>query len=614
MWRARTSRHNSTATGAFLISVFGLLAGVRQAHPAAAQGAPPAAGGGPAGGGPEAPAVTGGAPAVQPALPGGGPDILPLVPGGGFGFPNPLNPPATINNAAPPAAAAAPFSPLGLTPPGYGVVPLQANDPNAPAYLIRPYASVAETLSDNLRYQPSPRVAGAYTNLSPGLSFSADTPRLQAILSGNMNTYFYVPTSDLNQVFANLYASGFGTIYPDLLFVDLTSTITQSSTLPGFGFQNLSQLPTNQQTQVYANTISPYLRKSFDGLVDTELRYRFGSTNFGGNTAVATSTPGALSNLSSGILNEGILTAATGQDFRRALSRLTIDASNFNSSATTRNTQFSSYDDLEYRITPQASALTRVGYQNIQYPFAAAATFVGATWLVGGRIGTYGPEQKYFALEYGRQQGVYGFTGSARYNITPTMLLTASLVQGISSPTQYIQNTLATSTLNPYGSIVDEYSGLPAAFYSPGLGLTNNVYKQHLFNVGITESMGPNTYSLYGTYTSQQALTPPVTSAPTKGYGVNLIWNRAIRPDLNGVASLGYFNTANVLTVSTPTPVASQSQNNVTAYLGVNYLFGPDLTGSIFYRFSYQTNGAVSTGRSGDVVVNQLTFQLSKAF
>jgi len=271
-------------------------------------------------------------------------------------------------------------------------------------------------------------------------------------------------------------------------------------------------------------------------------------------------------------------------------------ASNFNSSATTRNTQFSSYDDLEYRITPQASALTRVGYQNIQYPFAAAATFVGATWLVGGRIGTYGPEQKYFALEYGRQQGVYGFTGSARYNITPTMLLTASLVQGISSPTQYIQNTLATSTLNPYGSIVDEYSGLPAAFYSPGLGLTNNVYKQHLFNVGITESMGPNTYSLYGTYTSQQALTPPVTSAPTKGYGVNLIWNRAIRPDLNGVASLGYFNTANVLTVSTPTPVASQSQNNVTAYLGVNYLFGPDLTGSIFYRFSYQTNGAVSTG------------------
>ena len=185
MWRARTSRHNSTATGAFLISVFGLLAGVMQAHPAAAQGAPPAAGGGPAGGGPEALAVTGGAPAVQPALPGGGPDILPLVPGGGFGFPNPLNPPATINNAAPPAAAAAPFSPLGLTPPGYGVVPLQANDPNAPAYLIRPYASVAETLSDNLRYQPSPRVAGAYTNLSPGLSFSADTPRLQAILSGN---------------------------------------------------------------------------------------------------------------------------------------------------------------------------------------------------------------------------------------------------------------------------------------------------------------------------------------------------------------------------------------------------------------------------------------------
>jgi hypothetical protein len=44
------------------------------------------------------------------------------------------------------------------------------------------------------------------------------------------------------------------------------------------------------------------------------------------------------------------------------------------------------------------------------------------------------------------------------------MLLTTSLVQG-----------LATSTFDPYGNIVDEFSGLPTAFYSPGLGLTNTL-------------------------------------------------------------------------------------------------------------------------------------------
>jgi hypothetical protein len=563
-------------------------------------------------GGSETPPATGGGPALQPSLPGVAPDLLPPPPGGGFGFSNPVVPPNAVNLALPPVTPQ-PTGPLSLPPLGNGVVPLQENDPNAPAYLIRPRASISATLSDNLRYAHSPRVAGAYANLAPGLSFSADTPRLQAVFSGNMNAYFYAPTSDLNQVFSNLYANGFGTIVPDTLFVDLSSLITQSSTLPGFGFQNLSQVPTNQQTQVYSNTISPYLRKSFDGLVDTELRYRFGSTNFGGNTTVFATSPTSPvgSSLSSGILNEGTLTAATGQDFRRALSRLTIDASNFNSSSTTRNSQFSAFDDLEYRITPQAAALGRAGYQNIHYPFAPSATFVGPTWLIGGRIGSYGPEQGYFALEYGRQQGVYGFTGSARYNITPTMLLTASLIQGISSPTQYIQNTLATSTLDPYGGIVDEYSGLPSAFYNPGLGLTNNVYREHLFNVGVSETIGPNRYSLYGSYASQQALTLPAASVPTKSYGINLNWYRDIRPDLNGVASIGYVNSANVLTLTAGTPTTSQ--NNINAYVGVNYLLTETVTGSILYGFTFQTNGT-AVGRNGDVFVNQLTFQLSKTF
>ena len=623
MRRASTNPRNFTAGRIFRRRHLGLtflllfLAGVTPERPAAAQAsggaeAPPAAGAG----GPEAAPAAGVGPAAQPALPGVGPDILPPPPGGGFGFPNPLIPPNAVNNAIPPPAAPAlPSSPLGLPTPGAGVVPLQQYDPNAPAILIQPRATIAETLTDNVNYLHSPRDAAAYTNLAPGVSISADTPRFQGVLTGNVNGYLYAPYSSLDEVFSSLYASGFGTVVPDTLFVDLHSIITQSTTSPGFGFQNLSQLPTSQQTQVYSNSISPYIRKSYDGLVDSELRYTFGATNFGGNTLVAASpTPTAPSSLSSGVLNEGTLTVATGRDFERALSRLTLDASNFNSSSTTRNSSVNAYDDLEYRITPQISALARAGYQNIQYPFAPSATFVGPTWLAGGRIGSYGPDQGFFSLEYGVQQGVYGFTGSARYNITPTMVLTASLVQGISSPTQFIQNTLASSTLDQYGAIVDEYSGLPTAFYSPGLGLTNNVYKEHLLSVGISELIGPNRYSLYGSYASQQALTPPTTTTPTKSYGINLSWNRDIRPDLNGVASVGYYNSSNVLTTTGAVPLSSQ--NNVTANLGVNYLITQTLTGSILYSFSYQTNGATGSaaGRSADIVVNQLTFQLSKTF
>jgi hypothetical protein len=352
-------------------------------------------------------------------------------------------------------------------------------------------------------------------------------------------------------------------------------------------------------------------------LVDTELRYTFGSTNFGGNTSVVTSSPGSSTNLASGILNEGTFTAATGQDFSRALSRLTIDASKFNSNSTSQNSQFGAFNDLEYRITPQVAALARVGYQNIQYPFAPAATFVGPTWLIGGAlgtyaIGTYGSGPGYLTLQYGQQQGVYGFTGSAQYNITPTMLFTANLSQGIFGQSQYLASTIATTTLDPYGAIVDEYSGLPTAFYNPGLGLTNNVYRQHLLNFGLTETIGRDRYTLYGTASNYKSLTPPVT-ASTKSYGINLGWYRDIRPDLNGYASLGYYNSSNVSTTLGAAPVSNL--NTLTAHLGVNYLFSHNLTGSILYSFSYQPNGfGGTTGRGEDIVVNQLTFQLSKTF
>jgi hypothetical protein len=655
---ARASPRNFTAARAFRqchlgpTFLFAVLAGVTPAMRAAAQVGPETSGAGgaggaaapaPAAGGPQAPgaggtaaptAAAGGA-QPQPAFPGGGPDILPLVPGGGFGFRNPLNSPNAIGNAAPPIAPLAPANPLGLAPLGLGVVPLQENDPNAPALLIRPLVSVSETFTDNVHVVHSPRDAAAYTNLAPGLSISADTPRLQAVLTGNLNTSFYIPSSsNLNQVYGSLYANAFGTVLPDTLFINLSSTVTQSSTLPGFGFQNLSQVPTNQQTQVYSTNISPFLRKSFDGLVDTELRYNFNSTNFGGNTTVVTAplatppfgtppfvtpTLATPTNLASSISNEGSFIAATGQDFSRTLARLTLDASDFNSGSTNQNSQYSAFTDFQYRILPQAAALGRIGYQSIQYPFAPAATFVGPTWLIGGAIGTYGigtyasggGGPGYFALEYGRQQGVYGFTGSARYSITPTMLFTVSLVQGISSPGQDIGSALATSTLDPYGSIVDQYSGLPVTFYSPGLGLTNNPYRQHLLNFGLTETIERDRYALYGAVSNQQSLTPPVTT-PTKSYGVNLSWYRDIRPDLNSSASLGYYNSSNVITTTSATPIGSQ--NNLTASLGVNYSLAQNLTGSILYNFTYQTNGATTTARNSSVVVNWLTFQLSKAF
>ncbi len=548
------------------------------------------------------------------------PNILPPAPQGGFGLPSPFAPPNAIYGGPPlPGSALPPADTLGLSPVLGGVTPLQAYDPNAPAILVQPYLTVGTRFTDNANFSHSNRQAAIGAFGAPGISISADTPRLQAVLSGQTQASLYT-TSTLNQVNSNLYMNGVGTVVPDLLFVDARSVLTQASLAPGLGFINPAQLPRNQQTQVYSNTVSPYLRESFGGFVDTELRYRFGSTNFGGNTGVVSVSPAAAinpaalaaqTNLASGIFNEGTFTAASGRDFERALSRLTVDASRFNSASTNRNTQFSAFNDFEYRITPEVAALGRVGYQNIEYPFSPAASFEGATWLIGGRLGL-AADYGYVSLEYGRQQGVYGFTGSALYQITPTIVATATLVQGVSSPTQYFQNALGSSSLDPYGAIVDQYSGLPTAFYNPGLGFTNNVYRQHLLNFGISDSIGPNRYSLYGYYNTQTSLTPPIT-APTKSLGASFTWSRDIRPDLNGSASVGYANSRSVPTIASTTPIGSL--NTLSANLGLNYLISSALTGSVLYSFSLQTNGQnVGSGRTGDIYVNSLQLLLTKTF
>jgi hypothetical protein len=628
MSRARPKSHKGLAAGALWQrhSALWLLlfSGTAAAIPAAAQtgegGAPSSSGAGPEAG----PAGTGGGAVTTPALPGAIPNVLPPPPIGGYGLPSPAAPPYSVNNEIPTLTSP---PTLRLQPYG-GVVPLQAYDPNAPAILIRPNVSLGETFTDNVNYVHSPRKFAAITQLGGGVSASVDTPRLQAVATGQASEYIYLPSlssnsnlnSNSNQPSGNLYANAHATIYPDLFYVDAQSLLTPSTTLPGFGFQNLSTLPRNQQTLQFVNNISPYLIKSFGAVADTELRYTFSSGNYGGNTTVTTSpsNPG-LNSLASTTLNEGTFIAATGEDFQKAVARFTADAAQINGSSVNQSTQVSAYNDFQYNFTPTIAALGRAGYQNQRYPGSPAATFAGATWLVGGRVGTVGPDQPaYVALQYGKQQGVYGFTGSSQVNITPSMVFSANLVQGVASQGQLFASNLSNSTLTLSGSIVNQSTGLPTTFFSPGLGVSNNVFRQHLFNAGLSDALPPNYYSLYGSYAEQQSLSTN-GGVPTKSLGVNFVYTRDVRPDVSGSASIGFVNSVNSPTVVPGTTTVNFNQtanfNTVTATLGLNYVLGRTLTGSIIYTFSYQTNGTVlAGGRNGDVFANQLAFLLSKTF
>jgi uncharacterized protein (PEP-CTERM system associated) len=545
------------------------------------------------------------------------PETLPPLPQSGFGVPS-VNVPANAVGT-PPAVAPVEAPSLRLPTPGAGIVPIQSTQPTAPAVLIQPRATLGEAFTDNVRQLSSPRTADAETRLMPGISISADTPRLQGVLTGNFEYDKYAVASDFDNYSVNGFAKGLGIVVPDKLFIDAAAVATQASRLGAAGFAPIQQLPRSQLSQVYTANFSPYLRQSYRDLVDTELRYRFSGTIVNKNTSlgVTPTSPTALPSLSNSTFNEGTLTAATGARFERLLSKLTIDASSLDSKSQIANTRTTAYDDAEYRFTPAIAALARLGYENIHYPAVPLATTNGVLWSVGGRV-ALGPGDQYAIVNYGKQQGIYGLTGAVRYEVTPTTVLTASATKGTQSPQELLNNTLQSSNLDAYGRIVDQYN-LPTAFANPEFALQNDVFRQREYRVGASTVIDVNRIFFFAFYTSRTSLSS--ASPPSKSLGANLTWSRDLHEDLTGSLSLGYAHVSHLTLFNLigpgPTTLTLNGDTASTS-LGLSYLFSPTLTGSATYYFTYQTGVSGASGppasKLNNVLVNRLEFLLTKSF
>ena len=548
-------------------------------------------------------------------------DVLPALPQSGFGVANPLNPPSPVGPTGLATALAGPS--LRLPHPGTGIAPLQQNDPTAPAILIRPFVGLTETLTDNARQTPQ-RTADLETQIAPGLSVSADTPRLQGVLGGSFEYDKYAIATDQDRHFINLYGNGTAIVLPDTLFADAQASISQASQLGGVGFAPVSQLPSASQSQIYSLNASPYLRKSYDGLIDGELRYRYSLVHSGNPATTLIVSPGlpAATNLADSMSHEGTLTVATGRDFQRLQSRLTLDASELESGAPIANTRLTAYDDVQYRIIDAIAALGRIGYEDINYPSTPGASTVGPAWQIGSRV-DFGPDGDYAVLRYGKQERIYGLSGALRLQITPSMVVTASASRGLSSEQEDIANTLSSSSLEPSGALVDQL-GLPTALVNPEFSLANGVFREKTYRLGVTETIDVNTFSLFASYDQRSTLATTLGVPPppaSKAISVNFGWTRDIRPGLSASFSVGYgtVSNLNVATASNPTNVTTiGNTSTANGALAVNYVFNETLTGSVAYTAVYQTGAPTVTGgntiTTGNILTNRLSFILSKTF
>jgi uncharacterized protein (PEP-CTERM system associated) len=531
-------------------------------------------------------------------------DLVPGLPGTGFGIPT---------GGGGGLGAIAPGAPsLALPSPLAGLAGLPTTGIRGPAIYFEPSVGLSELLTDNVRYTPTQRMADSVTTLSPTLSILTDTPRTQGQFTASINYAKYLNATDLDSLYATLYSSSVTTVVPDTFFLDLKSSLSEASATGGIGFTNVAQLPQSQLVQVFTTTASPYYRKSFGDLANAELRYTFTNTSFSGgsllSSASTTTIPSLASNSTS---NEGTLTVASGPDFQRFSSRLTLDATKTDASFV-GSTSLVGYDDLQYAITDTISATARLGYEQVTYPDFPAANFRGPTYLIGGQA-QFGP-RGFISLQYGEQFGVTGITGSGHYDVTPKTTVSFSITQGQSTTQQQIGAALGLSALTPGGVLINQNTGLPSPLVNPLFGLQNTIFTYQTLTAGVTSVIADNTLSLFASYSEEQAKAGG--SGSSTGTSINLNWSRQLNPDLTGNATIGY-TTANNPTLGIVTGPSSNT-DSYSATVGLNYLIGYNLTGSVLYSFLYQTTPipgiTLATAQTGSVTVNQLLFTITRAF
>lgn len=516
-----------------------------------------------------------------------------LMPGYNFG----AGPQAPVVGAPPVLALpAAPPNAAGFQPLVPGAIPVQAQDIRAPSILYLPTATLFQGYTDNPRYARN-TLSDSVTRLSLGSTISIDTVRLQGQLSSSLDYYKYARATDETALNQTLLAYGLGTIIPEHVYVDARGALTQFAGGGGTGFANPASIPPSQQTQALVTSFSPIVRGSLDGLVEGEFRYNFGLTMFKNGSSLFAGSPGAVPSttptaLSDTIQNEATLSLATGQRIDWVTSKLTLDAVQVATQSPARSTQLHAYDDLDRQINNTFAVLGRVGYDQIRYPLQPTASTKGPVWLIGARV--TGSPGNYVIVQYGLQDGIYGSSGLLRYQLTPSITLLASLSNKLTSSQEGALETLDASQQDVNGQIVDQYSGLPSALFNPEFSyLTNGIFRDRLFSVGLQATYDRDTFGLFLTSDHRVgvgALSPsfiasPMSTGNDTANGANLNWSRSLTPKLSSTATLGY-----------STDAASHG-NTITGEFSLTYTLSESFTCILHYQL-IDANNAATVGVS----------------
>jgi uncharacterized protein (PEP-CTERM system associated) len=464
--------------------------------------------------------------------------------------------------------------------------------PAAPGWTFIPSIAVEErwTSQAEIGSQAS-RSRSFITVLRPGLMMNTDSTRLKATLNYAPSVYLYGATPSQNRVGQTLGASGFVTLIPEEIFLDLRGYAALQSTSGGYGPNSTVTLSRQNETQAYSFSATPTLRHRFGDAATAEVGTTLSSTaqtNLGNSTSFPYNT----GNQNATVTREYV-SLTSGAGFGRTSARLHADAlQSIGSGVMNGATSNMAAVDTGYAITRNLTALARLGYENIHYNGIPPYQFSGVVWNVGVR---WTPNQdSAIILRYGLMQGVYTGYLDASYAPTARTRVFARYSEGLSTGVEDLRNAVNASVLDPLGRPADAETGAP-------LMLTNNFYRvqndlSRVKRASLTGLMMLERDSISISVSSQNSTQIAAASVSSLGNrnadGVfgSINWQRDIAPRLRSTAFVQYGTNRNVAVTGT------QTSSTLILSVGLTWLASETLSG--WLQCSHTSRFVVGTATS----------------
>ncbi|MBK1696028.1 TIGR03016 family PEP-CTERM system-associated outer membrane protein [Rhodovibrio salinarum] len=365
---------------------------------------------------------------------------------------------------------------------------------------VQPFATSRITYTDNVDLDPDDQKEDALiTEVGPGVSFEADTARLQAALEGSL---LYERTS-LNQEEDDIRAELAGTATAEwvenLFWTDAAASVSQQTIDSSRGTSsNVSNDASTEMVQTYR--LSPYLTNRLGRYVFTELRYA-GTVTLVEDDEDTNDTrlrPG--SDASNSIEHQVSFTARSGPRFDRYSWTATALASELNFEGDGGDSGFGNDSDQSRReaVLRNRYALTRsfaligdIGYQKLESDdptdsFEAPLYAAGFQW-------TPSPDTDVLAT-YGQRNNNLTLELDARHDVSARTTLTASYEQEVATGQQRLANRLP-------GTIQDVQTRDPE---TGRFSISDETTLTDTAEVGAETRIGRNTFRLTGTYRTVQ--------------------------------------------------------------------------------------------------------------